>query len=304
MSDVCRVRFVMRGGTEETVSETVRLRFYKDRYQPSSVLGGRVIWDGQIKDVLGIKLDAGGHTIHHGYAEYIRSEKANGRTEVTFSSPGWSRLLSQNEPVPGMNYDVTLDSLLAANVHIPYVSCESGTAQVGYIYVKEHSSIWDAVTAYSRKAYGTFPFILINNKVAVRAPSGVYRSYTSKYIVSMGTVIDRRTALSKAYMADIDDQYTYWAENPAAIADMIVRERYYPLDMQWLGDPQKGPLMKVDLSKRKYRMSYVRVIGYRGEDLFDSFTAVSSGNTLAGTVGGIEVIFDKCRAVTTVYIID
>ena len=304
MSDLCRVTFSMRSGSEETVRGIVRLRFYKDRYLPSTVLGGRVLWDGQIKDVLGIKLDAGGHTIHHGYAEYIRSEKKNGRTEVSFSSPGWSRLLAQNEPVPGLNYDMTLDSLLAANVHIPYVNCESGTAQVSYIYVKEHSTIWDAVTAYSRKAYGTFPFILGSNKVTVREPSGTYRSYMPKNIISIGSFIDRRTALSKAYMADTQDQYTYWAENPVLTADKIVRERYYPLDMQWLGDPQQGPAMRVSLSMRRFKASYVRVVGYRGEELFDSFTAVSSGNTLAGTVGGIEVIFDKGRAVTTVYIMD
>lgn len=298
MSEVCRVVFVLRDGTEEVVDRPVRVRFYKDRFLPATRLSGKVLWDGQVRDVLAVKLRAGGHTLHHGYAEYIAVRREKGRAEVSFSSPGWSNLLSQNEPVPGMNYSMTLDQLLAANVSIPYVTCESGTQQVNYIYVKEHSTIWDAVTAYSRKAYGTFPFIYSNNKVSVQELTGTARAYGPSAVIGFGTELDRRLMLSKAYMADIDGQYSYSAVNPQAAADGIVREKYFALDRQWLGNPSEGPAIRVDISKRKYCTAYVKVLGYQGEELFDSINASSGSRSLLGTVGGIEIIFENGRAVT------
>ena len=304
MSDICRLRFELRDGSVQLIEKTVKLRLYKDRYSAAAVLSGRAVWDGQVGDVLGITLAADGHTVHRGYAEYIVSEQKNGRTEVSFSSPGWSRLLAQNEPVPGLNYDVTLETLIQTNVRIPYVTCERGTQQVNYVYVKEHSTIWDAITAYSRKAYGTFPYIKGTNEVTVQVPAGAIRAYGPSDIIGFGTAVDRRTALSKAYMADIDDQYSYWAENPQAAADRLVRERYFPLDRQWLDDPDEGPAIRVDLSKRRYSVSYVRLAGYRREELFDNFSAFSSGRSLAGRIGGVEVIFEKGRAVTTLYVMD
>ena len=303
MSEICRLKFVMRSGIEETVSDTVRLRFYKDRYAPATELGGTVIWDGQVKDVLGVKLIAGGRTVHYGYTEYIVSRFRNGRTEVSFSSAGWSKLLAQNEPVPGMNYGVTLTSLLLANVTIPHVTCESGTQQVNYVYVREHSTVWDAVTAYSRKAYGTFPCIMGTNKVSVTSQAGMARAYGPADVIELGAEIDRRTMLSKAYMADIDDQYSYWAPNPQAAADGIVREKYYPLDMQWLGDPSEGPAIRVDISARRYAVYSAKVLGFRGEELFDTFTASSSNRSVTGSIGGIESVFSNGRAVTTLYVI-
>ena len=110
--------------------------------------------------------------------------------------------------------------------------------------------------------------------------------------------------MSKAYMADIDDQYSYSAVNAQAVADGIVRERYYPLDTQWLGNPSEGPAIRVDLSARRYKTYSVKLLGYRGEELFDTFTATSESKSLLGSVGGIEVIFSDGRAVTTLSVID
>ena len=304
MSELCRLKFIMRSGIEETVSGIVRLRFYKDKYSPATLLGGKVLWDGLVKDVLEVRLIAGGRTLHRGYTEYIVSRKRNGRSEVSFSSPGWSRLLAQNEPVPGMNYNMTLSTLLQANVTIPHVTCESGTRQVNYIYVKEHSTIWDAVTAYSRKAYGTFPYIMGANTVSVTSQAGTPRAYGPPHVIEIGSKIDRRLMLSKAYMADIDGQYSYSAVNAQASADGMIRERYYPLDNQWLGNPSEGPAMKIDLSSRKYKIHYAKVLGFSGEELFDTLTASSGNARVTGSLGGFEVVFEKGRAVTTLYVID
>lgn len=304
MAEICTLVFRLRDGSEQEAADIIKLRFYKDRYTSGSELSGKVIYHGTPRDILEIKLTAGGRLIHHGYAGYIRTENIHGRVELSFISPAWSRLLSQNEPVPGLNYGVDLAGLLAANVTIPNVTCESGTDTVNYIYVREHSTIWDAVTAYSKKAYGSFPYIGGTNEVRVRPTAGRTFTYAAGQVITIGRTVDRRVMLSKAYMAGADGEYSYSWTNAQAVSDGIVRERYYPLDRQWLGSPEDGPKFRVEVSARRYRSTYIRLTGYRGEDIFDSFSVRAGGEHLSSLIGGLEVIFECGRAATTVYVMN
>ena len=302
MGELCTLFFVKRGGTLEEIGNVVRLRFYKDRFLSATELSGLVIRDGGVSDIVGIKLFSGGRLLHYGYAEYLKAESRNGRRTVSFRSRGWSVMLTQNEPVPGMNLNVDLARLAALNVSIPNVTYESGTAQVNYIYVNERSTVWDAVTAYAKKAYDTQPYILGDNEVRVRYVSGTARTYSSGRLVSYGEISDRRTMYSKVYMADADGQYTYSQTDQAAANDGIVRERYFALDRQWLSSPTAGLQLKLEISGRRSGAQYIKLTGYSGEELFDTASAVlEDGTPISGTVGGIEAVFEKGRAVTALY---
>ena len=304
MSELYILKFVMRNNTEQTVSKVVKLRFYKDRYLPGTELSGKVIWTGSTEDVVGIKLTAGGRLIHDGFPEYITAARANGRQEISFKSAGWSKLLAQNEPVPGLSYNVSLTTIMTDNTAIPNVTWEDNTPTVNYIYVKEHSSVWDAVTAYTKKAFGPFPYILGTNKVMTRPVQGTLREYYSDVIKAVGETVDRRTVYSKVYMADADGRYTYQVQNMRAISDGLVREKYFPLDRQWLADPSDGARYRMDLSARRYYSPFLRVVGYSGEELFDRFLGVIGNESISGMIGGLEVVFENGRAVTTVYILN
>jgi hypothetical protein len=94
------------------------------------------------------------------------------------------------------------------------------------------------------------------------------------------------------------------SSNASGPADGIVRERYYPLDMQWLSNPSEAPALRIDLAKRRYRIRYAKVLGYRGEELFDTIAVSTAQTSLFGSIGGIEVVFSQGRVMTTLYIVD
>ena len=300
MSQLCTLTFTDAGGTQTVQNDIVRLVFRKDIYMAGTELSGTVIREGGVSGIVRVRLTAGGRMIHDGYLEYAKAEHRNGRTLMHFSSKGWSYLLTQNEPVPGLNYQVNLTALAALNTPIPNVTYESGTLTVNYVSVKEHSTIWDAVSAYAMKAYGTQPYIIGTNEVSVTERMGADLMLESEDIISEGTVCDRRSILSKGYMADYDGQYSVSLDNPEAAGTGIVREKYFAFDRQWLSSLTTGIQMRFDRTGRRSKMSFLTVRGYGGEEIFDNISFMLYGTALTRTIGGIELQFEKQR-VTAVY---
>ena len=292
------LRLYYTNGSSEVCQYITKLLFKKDCFSPGTELRGRFIRKTDLFSVSRMTLTVEGHLVHDGYIEYIENEWQRGAFFISFVSRSWSSLLSQNEPVPGMNYHMTLDRLLRVNTPIPHVTCESGTSEVNYISVKEHSTIWDAVSAYAMKAYSTQPYISGTNCVSVTRTAGTAREYTRDLIVTYGQSCDRRSMLSKVYMEDVDGHYSISVVNPAAAPLEIVREKYFALDRQWLASPETGLQMRIGRAERRAKVDYARVLGYRGEELFDSFSLILPGQTITGSVGGIELEIEYDRIVT------
>ncbi|MBR6874300.1 MAG: hypothetical protein IKN17_12420 [Ruminococcus sp.] len=299
---LCTLKLTRPLRPDEVVRNTVKLHFVKDRYAAYTELSGSFEYTGDLSDVTGIKLTAGGRNLHYGPLEYYRCEQTAGRVTVSFRSRGWSSALTMNEPVPGMNYNLDLAGLAAANPSMPHVTYESNTSAVNYIYVKEHSTLWEAVSAYAMKAYGTQPYIYGHNQVCVRIPQGSQYSIAPGDAAAFGTVRDRRAMLSKVYMADIDDQYTYSVTNSQASGTELVREHYYELDRQWLASPATGLQQRIDRSNRHSFDKFIRRIGFAGEDLFDVVSATVNGVTVSGRVCGIELTAEKKQIETVLYL--
>ena len=74
------------------------------------------------------------------------------------------------------------------------------------------------------------------------------------------------------------------------------------MDRQWLAAPGDGVRFKLEVSGRRYRVPFLKVTGFGGEELFDTFLAYAAGESVIGSIGGLEVIFEKGRAVTTLYV--
>lgn len=296
MAQSCILEFYYADGAFALANNILKLVFYKDCYSAGTELRGSIVWSGSISTLVRVRLTVGGRCIHDGYLEYARQE-TGARPVMSFSSKGWSNLLTQNEPVPGMNYSVDLAGLGAINAAIPNVTYEQNTTTVNYINVKEHSTIWDAIGAYAMKAYSAQPYISGTNCVSVTARTGTSFTYTADKVISKGSVCDRRSILSKAYMEDYDGQYSVSLVNPAAADTGIVREKYFAFDRQWLNSLSMGLQLRLDHSNRRSKMSFIKLLGYSGEELFDSITVGSTTKT----VGGIELTLENGRAEALYY---
>ncbi len=279
--------------------------FKKDRYNNYTDASGRFVGDYDLDGASVVYCYVNGRNVHCGMIDQLEKKFENGCWNNYFKSRGFTALLGQNEPVPGMNYSMTLDKLGKINTSIPNVSYQSGTSTVNYIYVKEHSTIWDAITAYSMKAYSRQPFISGTNTVKVYPSSTTLRNYDGQKIVNAGTFADRRTMLSTVYMADADGSYSNTLSNQPAIDMKIIREKYYSLDKQWLSSPESGLNLKLMISNRRYSGSFFTYVGYLGEELYDLATVSNDKLSLTRkNIKVIEINVKDCTVFTTLEFFD
>lgn len=293
------ILFRLTDGTSFSCGEIVSMNFSKNRYQPCTEMSAAVLCSRRSADIARVHLYIGSKLVHDGVFEYARREYKDGRALMHFRSRGFTVMLAQNEPVPGMNYDMDLTKLGRINTRIPNVTYQSGTDQVNYIYVKERSTIWDAVGAYSMKAYGTQPFIYGTNTVRVTKPSAQPVAIPADRVVTCGDSTDRRSMLSTVCFADLDGNYPYTMTSQSAEQLGIIRQRYYPFDRQWIVETDKGMRLKLATSARRCDASFVSYVGYSGEDLFTPFTADCGDLVISGEVHDLSVSAADGRIVTT-----
>ena len=293
--------FILTGPSTVTCQNVVDLHFEKDRYIPFTSVSGSFLSDGDFISFYEITCCVNGKTIHKGPLDRLERKRTGGRWKYKFSSKGYTAMLGQNEPVPRMNYNVNLASLAEMNKTIPNVVYQGGTLTVNYVYVKEKSTIWDAITAYGYKAYSIFPYIYQTNTVRVTPVSEKQISYNDAPIVSCGKLTDRRKLISEAYMADADGNYTHSYKNASASSVNIVRTKYYALDRQWLSSPVTGLTAKVKYSQRAGNQVFLTYIGFNGEELYDK-ASLTSGVCAFGTysIGRVEINIREMRILTTV----
>ncbi len=277
-------------------------RFVRERYTPYTQCSGVLIGSYSIADVYSIELYYKGQILHKGMADSIQRRYLNGRHIITFLSRGFTMLLGQNEPVPGIISDVTLGSLISGNTTIPHVTCETVSKKVNYIYVKEKSTIWDAVCAYAYKAYTNYPYIAGTNTVQVSIPTSSKKfRYSNLDIVSAGESLCLSGIISKAYMSDLNGDYIYSAENSDACSEEIIREKYYPLDRQWYSSPSEGLQSKLNYSNRKQYFVWVKYKGHLFENLLDRASYSGEGVEMRSErISAIEFAGNKNGVFTTI----
>lgn len=295
--------FVIHGSNYTTCRDVISIYFNKERYTPFTFVSGKFLSDKKHEDAYEIICYIENKIVHHGLLEAVERKFVNGRWLISFRSRSYTLLLAQNEPVPGMNYNVDLTALGEINTAIPNVKFESGTQKVNYIFVKEKSTIWDAICAYGMKAYRLLPYISGTNTVKVIPVTNNIRNYTDMPLTDGGVKCDRRNMLSQVFMADIDETYSAEFQNKTADSLEIVRRKYYPLDRQWLSDPKIGLEMKLRLSARGHRQSFFTYLGYQGEDLFDRVILSSDILTLQSeAISRIEINVHDGQTFTTLYL--
>lgn len=295
---MCRLTLQVKtanGSKNVIMSACIRLTFIKDLYlsytRAMGTFHSSAAADFAAEDVQKLTLYINGVQKHVGLPDEVTLRSSGTGYDISFSSRGYTLLLAQNEPYPRINSNVTLQTLIQNNLNIPEIDCEANTPNVQYIYVKENSTIWDAVWAYSIKATGNYPFIYGSNTVRVTYATNKTVDLANTVITDEGTLLNTKNLLSDVHMQDIDETYPYSAHDAQAGSYGIVRSRYYPLDNQWLYDPSVGLQARLDYSNRGVKGKFITYLGHKGEDLMDSLTNASALSGLR--VNSITITADK-----------
>lgn len=266
--DTASITFIYTDGA--TASYTpMDFKFTRERYTPYTTLEGHLLTAHDITDINTVYLYINNKPVHCGMADFIQRKNFKGRNIITFLSRGFTLLLGQNEPVPGIISNVDLKGIVTGNSDIPYVKCQESTKTVNYIYVKEKTSIWDAVCAYSYKAYKTYPYITGTNTVNAASNNIAHHSYFGETVTYFGERLSTSGLLSQVFMADSDGKYTYTKQNAFSEKRKIVKKKYYPLDRQWYSSPEDGLQSKLDYSNKGYISAEFEYKGHQFEDIMD-----------------------------------
>ena len=248
--------------------------FEKDRYTPYTKAEGKFRWPYDETDFSSAKMIRfyiNGNLVHEGLPDRISvSENSSGRF-LRFSSRGFTLLLGQNEPCPGINSDVSLQDLITKNISDDRIEYENPTDKINYIYVKEKSTVWDAVCAYGIKSKGIYPYIKGTNTVNISLSENT-ADYSGIRLLEKGSQLDTTLLISEIFMADLNGDYTCHEKNSTAETMHIQRTKYYPLDRQWLYSPETGLKSKLQFSQRKMNVLTAVYQGFCNEDLTDRIT--------------------------------
>lgn len=290
--------------TEITVSEILKLTFEKERYTPYTKLTVSFVSGSENSEIISVKAICDTKTIHYGPVDTCETILRNGCRITTIVSRGFSGGLGVNQPTPEINYNVNLESLLANNISIPHVTCETGTPTINYIFVKENSTLWDAVAALCRKTNSGYPHIYEHNTVRLsRSPSAKSIILASSDIISCGNGNDLSKMLSHIHMKDINGTYnTYNLTNSYAVQREIVRHKQVPFDRQWLATPETSLEYRRDFSMRGCLYKKLSYYGYNGEDLRDYVSAEAPNFSVVNReISRIRLTADLSGIVTTLW---
>ncbi len=299
------LRFIYQDGTSVTVRNIVNAVFSKAYYAPCTylsakayILGGEVLYPTDVKRV---EFYIGGRKLHYGLPDSISIKRQSGTFLVTVESRGITVTLCQSEPEPGIWSQADLDDCLSRSGCSSEITCESGTIKTNYVNIAEKSTSWEAICAYSLKAYSAYPYIRSNSLVMV-SKNTAHKEVKNPIIISTGRSFNTKNILSALYMQDLSGDYTTTASDNLAGSLGIVREKYLPLDQQWLHDEEQGLKMRLAYSRRACRTFHMTYVDYHGEDLTDNVLISGAGQLSTQiSVSEIRIEVSPIGIMTTLY---
>lgn len=273
-------------------------RYIKEIYTPYVYFEGRFLSSfTEIGEIKRVEFLYDNRTLHVGLVDSVEISQNNNRSVVYVKSKGFTSLLCQNQPEPGMMKDANLQKIISSYSDIPYISCEA-TGSENYIYIKDGSTIWDAICNLCFRKNGIYPYIERTNTVRISRREAFYHyRLKPENIISSGVKHDFTRVISHVHMQDINGSYNvYSKKNQAALDRNIIRHKQIPLDRQFLYNPGSAPDYKLYFSMRGMIYRYIRRVGFSFEELLDQMTY---GDFLKEkNIHRIEVVFDGGRVVT------
>jgi len=296
------VKIVVRNtdGSSSECSKLLVFNLKKEAYQRYSILSARMLVDSSAFDKASeIRFYISGKLVHHGLIDSIKTLVNGGKQITTLTSRGFTSLLCQNQIEPGMKTGVSINSLMDGFYSLPYVEHEDNSDTSNYIFVKNNSTMWDALANLSYKLCGTYPYVRGTNTVRI-TPMSTPESYTysASDLLTMGEEFTFRRLISDFHMADINgDHGTYSLSDSDVPARGIVRHKYFELDRQFLYDPQQALEYRDKYAYRGFKRSFCSYSGYNGEELSD---IVTFGKIKSARIGCVEITGSQKGVITEI----
>lgn len=261
MSSVYVMLFDHEENKTYIANECINFSYEKERYTPYTTVSGLFVCKYELPVVAKVRLYINGNAVHYGLVDKYEYFTESGVTYIKFSSRGFSMGLSQNQPMPGINAKVNLQGLIDKNIVIPHVTYEQDTLEQNYIFVKENSSLWDAIVALGQKSYGEYPYICGENQVRLtkKSQNSEYTTLSNAPLIKRGSGMNLLNVVSNYHMKDTEDEYSYNYESEVASEYEIVRHKYISLDKQWLYAPSDGLMHKSKFSQKGIAYDYIKL---------------------------------------------
>lgn len=277
-----------------TLDKIINFNFKKDYYVPYTNMSANCVTDDEFDDVAEAELVIDGKILHRGLIDGLKTYFNNGHRCMSFKSRGKSVLLLSNELSEGILSGASLP-LIMGKKNIQGVNFESYNTSTNYIYVSEHASMWEALTNTCLKLKGGFPYIKGANTVCFT--KDIPKQISLQNIIATGEGSDFSKAISTVYMKDLEDKYSIFKTDSQVTAMGIVREKYLPLDRQWLADSDTGLKYRINFALRGSQYRYLTYRGYKGEDILDRISNLTSDNQISR----IDICYTKSDLKTTIY---
>lgn len=289
--------FVRPDNTESRAFKILNFKFTKDAYIPytqvSAVLSTETTTFtpfGSPSEYSYVIFYVDSYPVHHGIIDLFRITTENGMTKGILKSRGFTSLLLDNQLKPGLYTNISINKLIKDYYTLPNVTNETSTSE-NYIFVKNGSSMWDALVSLSYKIHGTYPHIKGQNKVMLShgtpEKSLVFDDDT---LLNYGSEMNTIRLVSDFHMLDIDDTYNNFNyNNPETAEKQIVRNRYFDLDRRFLYEPEEALHFRDAVAMRGWKRNFCTYSGYKREDLFDT---VSFGNIQNQPIKSIKITGD------------
>lgn len=286
---------------DNTISRAVRIisfRFTKDAYTPYTQLSAvfstittAFTPFGSSSEYTEVIFYINSHIVHEGIIDSLKIIKENGVEKGIIKSRGFTSLLLDNQLKPGLYMNISIDKLINNYYTLPKVTNEPSTSE-NYIFVRNGSSMWDALVSLSYKVHGTYPYIKGTNKVMMTAETPQKNLvFDDDTLLNYGSEMKTFRIASDFHMSDIDDTYDkYSYNNPEAAEKKIVRHRYFDLDRRFLYSPEQALFFRNAIAMRGWKRKFCTYNGYQKEDLYDT---VSFGDVQNGIIKSILITGDR-----------
>lgn len=272
MSNSVTLKLTTSSNQEYTFSDILSFKIVKEYYTPYSTLTVQAVCSMEIGTLYKkAELILNGKAIHSGLVDTATINRISDFKTINITSKSFTVLLCQNQLAPELKSSVSLSSLIDSFITIPEISHEDNQDIVNYIYIKNTSTLWDAVINLTHKINGGHPYVRENNKVMVSLKDDAsILELPQSLVTSTGMGLDTTKIVSDIHMQDIDGNYnTYNLNNQYASNLNIVRHKHIDLDRQYLSNPQDALIHRINFSMRGYYFVYATYNGYQGEDIGD-----------------------------------
>ncbi len=296
-----------KGETErKNLGDCLSFNFTKERYTPYSSFYGRFLLSQEIGEIIDVEVRISGVLVHKGLIDKTRiSQKSDGKI-LSIYSRSYTSALGYNVLPQGVKYGVTLSHLIDECYDLPFVEKENGYVKsANYMYVKEHTSLWEVVVNLCLKLEGDYPYIKYANVVSFSKHNPMTVEFSAENIIEHSLNVDNSKMISDINMDDIDGNSNgYNLSNSYAIERNIVRHRQSGFDRQWLNMSDIGLSHKISFTMRGVTSEDILYRGFRGEDINDKFSYENDGEKYISCVrifGNKNGVFTRVSAYKDAY---